>query len=124
MIPGFVSLLSISWLRLNRTRLALLLVEIQFMLSVTSRCAMTDNSTLKELTCDQNVLFCVVYVNAIRGIRFLVPLLINCFYHTIIIFAQNVTEVNVRIEPGPISMQRAMIGFMLVLNIGSLLSAI
>ena len=79
------------------------------MLSVNSRCEATNNSTLKELTCDQNFLFRVVHINATRGTRFLLPSrppLLNCFYHTILIFARNVTEVDLQIEPRPISVQR------------------
>ena len=111
MVYEFVFLLSLSWLRLDRTQPVLLLVGNSVMLSVNSRCAVTDNSILKELTCDQHFLFRVVYVNAIRGTRFLLflppPSFLNCFYHTISIFARNVTEMDLRIEPRPVSMQRA-----------------
>ena len=69
---------------------------------------MTNTSTLKELTCDQHVLFRVVYVDFIRGTRFLLPPPFTFkIVLTILIFARIVTEVDLRIESRPVSMHRA-----------------
>ena len=72
---------------------------------VNSRCPVTDCSTLKELIRYQHFLSRVVYLNAIRGIRFLLsPLFASQIVLTILIFARNVTEVDLQIEPRPVSM--------------------
>ena len=80
------------------------------MLNVNSCCTATDNLTLKELTCYQHFLFRDIYVNAMRETRFFLslPPLLNCCYHTILIFVPNVTEINLRIEPRPVLVQRCV----------------